>query len=273
MTTDHSGTEPRPTAGAADDAQRWDTIRSTDDPRQRAAAIGAELEPLTRAARALQWVLVVIVTIGALVAIAATVLMRLDPLTVILGDLVAMISYLVQTMIVVVGGRVRGGSVVAAVIVVVGTLAQFTLVVTALLWSGIDRALAVGLICGSISILFGQWAAPLAAVGEIRRRIPRPSIVGFAHAPRWMWAPDGRLGALVAIGALGMVGAIVETIAVVVAVPAVVLIWLFSALCAVVVSRVAESPRRIAVVQVSAILVNVAIIAVAVAIHHLAASV
>lgn len=255
-----------------DDERRWDAIRATSDPRQRAVALGADYDQLTRAAVPLFTLLMVTTAIVTAVVTMVTLVSGLPGLSVVLGALVALVASVVQVVIQTAGARVRPGSVVAASLsMALSAAASMAIVVSALVMTRSDPAVVAGLIGGSIWNVVMQWSGPSAAIRELRRSTPRPTLVALAHTPRWAWAPDGRVGPLILIGFLTLVGGIVETVALVVALPVLVLLFLVTMAHGVAIAHNIASPQRIVVLQVSAILVNGVIAALAIAIQHLAA--
>lgn len=273
MTIDHEPTAPDSGGDRRnDDERRWDAIQATTDPRERAVALGADFDQLTRAAVPLFTLRMVTTAIVTLVVGAVTLFWALPALHVILGALVPLLGFFVQAVILQGGARLRPGSVVSASLAgALSAAASMAIIVSALVMTESHPAVVVGLIGGSFWSAVVPWGIPSVAIRELRRSAPRPTLLALAHTPHWGWAPDGRVGPLILIGFLNLVGGIVETVALVVALQVVVLLFLATMAHGVLIAQNSESPRRIAVLQVSAILVTVAIAAVAVAVHHLAA--
>lgn len=232
------------------------------DPRARAAALGADYDRLRRAAGKLQAVLAVVSVLALALGVAAclTIGARVD--LAIIALLATLVGHLL-TVVVLLGARARpGNEALAAALAAIAAVVPLSVMLTVLVITGFDPAAVIGVLVGSVFVVNGQWAGPSAALKELRRTPPRPTLGEFARLPRWAWAPDGRLGTLIAVGFAGMAISFVEAVTLIFATPLVVALYLTSMIGAAASARAIRSPRRLLTIMAGS-LVATALIAIA----------
>lgn len=233
-----------------------------DDPRARAAALGADYDKLRLAAGRLQGVLAVVSVLALGLGLAACLTIGAHVLLAVTALLATLVGHLL-TVVVLLGARARpGNEVLAAALAGIAAVVPLSVMLTVLVITGFDPAAVIGVLVGSVFVVNGQWAGPSAALKELRRTPPRPSLGEFARLPRWVWAPDGRLGTLIAVGLAGIAISFVEAVALIVATPLVVVLYLTSMLGAAASASAVRSPRRLLTIMAGS-LVATALIATA----------
>lgn len=227
-----------------------------DDPRARAAALGADYDLLRRAAGRIQGVLAVVSVLALGLGLAVCLTIGASVPLATIAALATMVGHLLAVFVQL-GSRARPGSeVLAAALTGIAAIVPLSVMLTVLAITAFDPGAVIGVLVGSVFIISGQWAGPSAALKELRRTPPRPTLNEFAQLPRWVWAPDGRLGTLIAVGVAGIAISFIEAVALIVATPLVVVLYLASMIGSVASARAVRSPRRLLAIMAASFVVT-----------------